>query len=160
MVLIHTQRTCLRTFRLEDLQELKEMLLNDEIMKWTGIGIILEEEKCEELLNKWVQDPFVWAVVNLENEKVVGWFMLKETSQKGIPELGFMIHQDSWGRGLATEVSFELIKYAREQLKVPKVIASTDIKNIGSQAVLTKIEMQEVKSLNENPKQKHFEIKL
>jgi RimJ/RimL family protein N-acetyltransferase len=52
--------------------------------------------------------------------------------------LGYGFFPALWGRGLATEIATAFVSFAREQLRLPSVVAVTQHANLGSQRVLTK----------------------
>ena len=53
-------------------------------------------------------------------------------------EVGYVLLQEYWGRGLATEITRTLAQYAFDHFDVPKVVAVTDPDNKASQNVLLK----------------------
>ena len=53
-------------------------------------------------------------------------------------ELGYGLHTQYWGRGLATEVAQELLRLGRGELHRPSIVAITRSVNLGSQRVLEK----------------------
>jgi RimJ/RimL family protein N-acetyltransferase len=59
--------------------------------------------------------------------------------REGLPvELGFLLAQNAWGRGLATEAARALIAHALGVLEVPLVQAFIDVNNAASGSVLRK----------------------
>ena len=139
---IESNRAILRSFVSSDFESLKSMLMNEEVMSFTGFRNAQTEASSRELLDKWINDDFVWAAINKETNYFIGWFMLKETISKDYPEIGFMLDKSYWNQGFATEIALRLIKYAKNELGVSKVIASTDVDNIASVKVLQKIGMR------------------
>ncbi len=75
----------------------------------------------------------------------MGWFMLVKTDFE-LPELGFMIVKDSWGKGLATEVAQALIEFGMNELGYPGVAAVTDHDNVASIRILEKLGFRKVSS--------------
>lgn len=53
-------------------------------------------------------------------------------------EVGYTIAPESAGRGLATELTRALVRYAFERFQAPRVVAFTDPENLASQNVLRK----------------------
>jgi len=53
-------------------------------------------------------------------------------------ELGYLLLQDYWGKGFATEAARSLAGYAFSQFDVPKVVAVVDPENLASRNVLVK----------------------
>ncbi len=54
-------------------------------------------------------------------------------------DIGFRFLPQYWGKGIATEVSKEIIKYGFEVLKLERIIGIADPENIASCRVLEKI---------------------
>lgn len=56
-----------------------------------------------------------------------------------LPEFGFMVHPDYWGRGIATEASRAFIDHAFEATTVDQLTADVDPRNLASLRVLGKL---------------------
>jgi ribosomal-protein-alanine N-acetyltransferase len=140
---LETNRTLLRHFVSSDFDSIKIMLMDEDVMGFTGFKKAQSVAESKVLLEKWIRDDFVWAAINKETNRLVGWFMLKETISKSYPEIGFMIEKSCWNQGYASEIALKLITFARCELDVTKVIASTHINNSASIKVLKKIGMRE-----------------
>lgn len=161
MELFRTKRTIVRSFQDSDLKPLIKMMTDAEVMRFTGFKKPQNEERIVELLDKWKlegENSFgVWAVEHTESKNLVAWFMLKKTVSND-PELGFMLEKGHWNFGYATEIAKALLKYAFENLKINRVIASTVPENLASIDVLKKIGMTEYKATMEEPRLLYFEI--
>ena len=57
-------------------------------------------------------------------------------------ELGYSLHPNYWGQGLATEMATSLVNYGFNQLGFDEITAVTDPENSASQNVLQKAGMQ------------------
>jgi ribosomal-protein-alanine N-acetyltransferase len=143
--IIETSRFYLRTFQESDFDQILVLLQDPEVMKHTGFRRVQSKEESKERLNKWCGDDRVWAAFESETDQLIGWFMLKVTTTE-FPELGFMITKSFWGKGAATEISKNLIVFARTSLNVSKVIAKADVINLSSHNVLKKIGMNQCES--------------
>lgn len=145
MVILETSRIILRSFEERDLLDLTRMMIDDEVMKYTGFRGAQSKEKVVDCLARWKGEGVgplgVWCASEKESGEFVGWFMLKKTSFE-FPELGFMLAKNKWGQGFASEVSLALINYAFLKLGMTKIVATTVAENLASVAVLTKIGMK------------------
>jgi O-6-methylguanine DNA methyltransferase len=56
-------------------------------------------------------------------------------------EIGYILHKEIWGQGFATELARELVRYGFEDLKLGRIYARTDERNVGSIRVLEKAGM-------------------
>ncbi len=81
----------------------------------------------------------LWVLRDLEGQ-IAGRCVLRHLDVEGTDEveLGYGLHTQYWGRGLATEVARELLRLGREELRWPSIVAITRHDNLGSQRVLTK----------------------
>jgi RimJ/RimL family protein N-acetyltransferase len=81
----------------------------------------------------------LWVLRDTEG-LVAGRCVLRHLDVEGIDEveLGYGLHTQYWGRGLATEVARELLRLGRHELGRPSIVAVTRAVNVGSQRVLEK----------------------
>ncbi|MEZ4703959.1 MAG: GNAT family N-acetyltransferase [Bdellovibrionota bacterium] len=144
---MQTTRLRIRRFESGDLQALVSLMSDPETMKYTGFKTPQSLEKIKTLHLKWREEGRqacgVWCVETKDSKEFVGWVMLRQT-QDADPELGYMIHKPSWGRGYATEVALGMLGYARQNQSISKVIARCSSNNPASTRVLTKIGMTKV----------------
>jgi RimJ/RimL family protein N-acetyltransferase len=156
---METKRLRFRRFRADDLDNIQELESDPEVVKHTPMKVPLSREQSAERLKKNIEntparEPLgIWAAETFQGD-FVGWFMLLPIDQ-GVPELGFMIVRRHWGKGFTTEAGKRLVKYAFEELKLPRLLAITTVENIASQAVLKKIGFHQFAT---SEKGFHFEI--
>lgn len=81
----------------------------------------------------------LWMLRDLEG-RIVGRCVLRHLDVEGTDEveLGYGLHTQYWGRGLATEIARELLRLGRSELGRPSIVAITRHDNVGSQRVLEK----------------------
>lgn len=140
-----TPRLAFRGFEGGDLPWITSLLRDREVMKWTGFRVPQPPERARVLLDKWCEEGTrrfgVWAAVEKEEGRLVGWAMLKPTDS-ACPELGYMLPRQEWGKGLATEIAFALVKYGFEQLGLSTIRAVTSPENAASIRILKKVGME------------------
>jgi ribosomal-protein-alanine N-acetyltransferase len=61
-------------------------------------------------------------------------------------EIGYGINKNYWNLGIMTNAINLFLKIIRENLNITKLIAETDIENIGSQKVLRKNDFKKVQA--------------
>jgi RimJ/RimL family protein N-acetyltransferase len=140
---LFTPRTRLRRFTLADVENMRKLEGNPEVMRFTRPRRTQTPEQTEARLRALLEkeatyEPFgVWAA-ELRDGTFVGWFMLVPT---GMPyyELGFMMVQEVWSQGLAPEIGGRLVAYALDELGLPGLSAVTDSENAASIRVLEKL---------------------
>jgi [ribosomal protein S5]-alanine N-acetyltransferase len=79
----------------------------------------------------------LWTIILKENNKMVGDVCFKgEPNIDGEIEISYGIHFEFRRKGYMTEAVGEMLKWAKMQPEVLKVLASTETNNISSQRVL------------------------
>ena len=94
----------------------------------------------ERNLKHWDEFGFgLWILRDL-NDQIAGRCVLRHLDVEGTDEveLGYGLHTQYWGRGLATEVAKKLLELGRKDLRMPTLVAITRHANLGSQRVLKK----------------------
>ncbi len=86
--------------------------------------------------------PYGFAAA-YERARFVGWFHLRPSvADANVLELGYRLRRDAWGRGLATEGSVALVRYAFEDLNQRAVDACAVEANTASISVMKKCGMR------------------
>ena len=143
--IIETERLILREFNINDYKDVYEFGSNVEVHRYTGDKIIESLNSAKELIkNVWHKDYNKygygrWAVIYKPENKIIGFAGLKYLPEFNESDIGFRFLPEYWGKGLASEVSNEIIKYGFEKLGLNKIIGIALAKNIGSCKVLEKI---------------------
>src|SRR5262245_29795917 len=91
-------------------------------------------------LKHWDQyNSGLWLLSDREGE-MAGRCVLRHFEVEGVDEveLGYGLHTQYWGRGLATEIAKELLRLGRGELRRESIVAVTRPGNHGSQRVLVK----------------------
>ena len=142
---IETERLLLRRFTPNDFDALFEIFSNPQVTKYFGEGDTPSKEETLSLLNKYTdlywQEHHLgkWAVVYRESRELIGFCGF--TMIRKIPEIAYLIAEEFWGLGLATEAANAALRYGFEVMKVEQVIAFTRPENIPSKRVLEKVGM-------------------
>ena len=76
-----------------------------------------------------------WAVVERENERVIGDVGFGIFEPTGDIELGYTLARDSWGRGYATEAAAVCLAAGLRHLGAPRIVAAVDAENEASMRV-------------------------
>jgi RimJ/RimL family protein N-acetyltransferase len=82
-----------------------------------------------------------FAVELKETGKVIGFCGIKYLPEIDLPEVGYRYLKEYWGRGIGTEAAKACVEFAREDLKIKKLIALIIPENIASIKVAEKLEM-------------------
>lgn len=142
--LLHTKRFVLVKMVDGDQALYHSISCNQNVMKFvTGYALtrresdemfrcILEDNEADEVLGR-------YFIKDRENGEVIGAAKLDQIDQE--IEIGYRIIEEHWGKGIATEVTKALIRFAYEALDVRTVIAFVNIENAASIRVLEKAGM-------------------
>ena len=144
-IIIETERTLLREFNEDDYQAVFEFGSNKEVNKYTGDITLESPQHAKEIIEGvWFSDYQKygygrWAVIYKPDNKIIGFAGLKYLPEVDETDIGFRFLPEYWGKGIATEVSKEIIKYGFTKLNLTKIIGIAMPENIASCRVLEKI---------------------
>jgi RimJ/RimL family protein N-acetyltransferase len=133
---IVTQRLVLRRAREEDLEAMHAVLSHPVAMRyWSSLPHRELAETREWLGNMIGADPALSDDYLIEHEgRVIG-----KVGCYRLPEIGYILHPEHWGRGLATEALTAAIPCLFERHPIPTLRADIDPRNAGSIALLMKL---------------------
>lgn len=130
---IRTARLLLRRARIEDLEAIHAVLGNPEATRYwsTPPHAGLEESRA------WLQS-MIDAPAGLSDDYVVEYEgrVIGKAGFWRLPEIGFILHPDHWGRGLAREALEAVIASAFSTFPVAALTADVDPRNEASLGLL------------------------
>ena len=130
---IRTARLLLRRARIEDLEALHAVFSRPEAMRYWSRPPHAGIEETREWLRSMIEAPPELSddyVVEYEG-RVVG-----KAGCWRLPEIGFILHPDVWGRGLAREALEAVIARIFANFAVAALVADVDPRNAASLALL------------------------
>ncbi len=152
-----TERMFLRTYTLEDFDEFFDLHRREDVARYLPWHP-RDQQAAREALERHqgleieVDDQgLTLAGIDKVSGRLVGDFVLILRSvehQRG--EVGYVLHPDFAGRGLATEGASHMLDIAFGRLGLRRVIARIDARNRASARVLTKIGMRHEAHLVQN----------
>ncbi len=141
-----TERLRLRPLRTPDAQALREVYSHPLVEAWIGPhtrGRVAEEiayQQAGQAERGWS----VWAMERRDDGRFVGDCGLQPLEHSGPEvELGYDLHPDVWGQGLATEAAGAVVQAALGPLGLERLVAVVKPANAASRRVLEKIGMRE-----------------
>jgi RimJ/RimL family protein N-acetyltransferase len=156
--LLRTPRLVLRNWEESDLPAFFDLYSREDVIRWLGSHprrAVATPEEARERLHRWHArergfDPplGLWAIVPLipGTQQPVGTVPLVPLADAngptGLIEVGWHLHPDHQGRGLATEAAAAILAVAAKA-GIEQVIALTDLDNIRSQAVAARLGMHD-----------------
>lgn len=148
---IRTQRLDLRPHREDDVEDLLAFHSLPEVVRYVPWPVRDRDQVQAALQVKLGQDalrePGQWLVLAVElraTGRVVGEVLLKwesDTSRQG--ELGFAMHPDAQGQGLAAEAARAVLRLGFDQLKLHRITATCIAGNDRSVRLLTHLGMRQ-----------------
>lgn len=145
-----TERLVLRPYREEDLTAILELFGRDEVARYLPWEP-MDAEAAQALLGRRLRqtritaqgDLIAVAAVDRSSDRVVGEFVLRFTSATNRQgEVGWALHPDVQGRGLATEGAREMLRLGFEELDLHRIVAECDSRHGASLRVMERLGMR------------------
>jgi len=152
MIILETTRLYLRNFINEDKEIIAEMYSDIDTMRFIGTGITFTPEQSMKSTDKWneyeIKHGFSnWAVVQKKDDKFIGKCGLNWLPGNSDIEISYILDKPYWGKGYATEIAGETLKYGFEKLGLKRITALVYPQNESSISVLNKIGMKYEKEI-------------
>ena len=156
-VIFETERLTVRQY-IFDIDADNFFLLNgdEEVVRY--IRPVKTREECtvffKEVIADYLQRPLMgrWAVEDKITGEFTGSFAFIPVEGTEDSQLGYALLKKNWGKGYATELMREGIKYGFEKTSLHEVYGNTDAENIASQKVLLKVGFTLHKTFREKEK--------
>lgn len=143
---LETARLRLRLFTPDDVQIMFELNSDPEVIKYADTPAKDLDEAKQRLESGPLSDYKKYgygrfAVELKETGEVIGFCGIKYLPEIELPEVGFRYLKEYWGRGIGTEAAQVCVDFAREDLKISKLIALIMPENIASIRLSEKLGM-------------------
>lgn len=128
MTFLQTPRLNLRSFAEGDLDEMSALMANADFMRFS-LGVFSREQTAAFLEKIRTREregfPSQFGVVLRANERLIGYcgFFSQIVDDVEEIEIGYRIHPDHWGQGIATEAAHAVRDYGFDELKLPRLIS-------------------------------------
>ncbi len=157
---IMTERLYIRSYEESDFQECIDLYGNEKITKYFDHGMPRSTNEVRELINEKVINcarPYgLFSIFQRSDGSFIGQIDLIPTEDRGVLEIGYIIHEIYHGHGFCTEaakgVMFNFVNTNKYRVvpclesNIKKFIATVHPENIASQRVLQKVGMTFEKS--------------
>jgi len=133
---IRTERLLLRRPRMDDLDAMFEIMSNPVAMRyWSTLP-----HANRDVTRPWLEQKIARTAAGGEDFLIeFGGRVIGDVGAGRLPDFGFMIHPDFWGRGFASEASSAFIAYAFANTAATELKADVDPRNTASLRVLGKL---------------------
>lgn len=141
MIIAETDRLTLQEISGRDLDDLKSVLADPEVMRYSLRGVCDEGQiraytkQCREQYGR--SEPAQWAVFTKEEEELVGVCGLNKHPVDGeeFVHINYRLARKHWGKGYAAEAVGDVLSYARDKLLLDSVAAIIEPENMASAKV-------------------------
>ena len=143
MSVIETPRLILRHLTLDDVEDLAAIYADPMVMKFFPGTRSRQEtkQKIENTIRRYQKYGYgLWATIYKPDNQFIGRCGLipQIVDQCSELEIAYLLAQDYWGRGLATEAAKAIRDYGFEKIGCDRLISLIDRDNIASQKVAIK----------------------
>lgn len=144
--MLKTQRLFIRPAATSDAKLLYDLNIDPEVVRYTGESSFNSTmDALEVIKNKMIPQFNEYKMgrflVFTHDGHFLGWCGLKFFPKTNEIDLGYRFKKEYWGKGFATESSFELLRYGFHDLGLTKIIAKSMPENTASIKVLQKLGM-------------------
>ena len=155
--ILETSRLRLRLLQQSDAEDAFRVLSNATAMKYYGTPPhknleFTQKQFIDIMLSRFKHRDAVAFVVTLKDEdKYIGHITAMQFDRVfKFVELAYIIDQDYWGRGIATEAVTQVVNFLINTMKIHKIRAGFFAKNIASKRVLQKARFKQEGYLRDN----------
>jgi len=152
-IILETERLVLRRMRIEDAAFMLALLNSEGWLKYIGDRNVKNLQEAENylrekvLIGSSINGLGMLLVEQKEEEKAIGICGLVERDGLEAHDIGFAFLSEFSGKGYALESAQPVLKFAKDQLKLPKVLAITIKENVKSIQLLEKLGLAYVKTI-------------
>jgi ribosomal-protein-alanine N-acetyltransferase len=143
--ILETQRLILRPLRMEDVNDVYDGWESDpevaKYMLWTSHNEISKTREWLEFETSKIEadDWYRWGFEEKGTGNLVGTGLIYLEEEFGLYEIGYNLGKEYWGEGFTTEAMTEVIRFAKEELKLTELVARHAKENNNSERVLKKL---------------------
>ncbi|MDB2385939.1 GNAT family N-acetyltransferase [Shewanella sp.] len=148
MIIIETSRLIIRQFESQDIEAIFKLNSIPEVLTYIPGAAMTKLAQAEQILNDVILNSYAqrgygrWAVEHKADGEVIGFCGPKYVEEFGEIELGYRYLPQYWRQGFAVEAGTAVLSVF-DQYEINEVIALILNGNKGSEAVATKLGMQQ-----------------
>lgn len=139
-----TERLALRRFTPDDVDWLAALYADPEVAR--HLGGTKDRRTVEEMLAVRILEYYdrhpglgIWLTTDRSTGRAVGFHLLNHIQGESFIQVGYALVRPAWGKGLATEMAFAVLRYGFADLSLPEIVAIANRANHASHHVLEKI---------------------
>ncbi|MGL4821304.1 MAG: GNAT family N-acetyltransferase [Bacilli bacterium] len=143
---LQTERLVLRAWTLDDAPALYDYAKLPNVGPLAGWPPHKTVDESRKVVQQFIADDEVWAIVWKATDTVIGSVGLHHEERHLSDDelvgtyrtLGYVVHPDWWGRGVAGEAAHEILRFAFDEINVDEVYCCHYAHNTQSQRVIEK----------------------
>jgi [ribosomal protein S5]-alanine N-acetyltransferase len=147
---METERLIIKNYEHENINDFIKLFTDESVMKFVDNGVLtigeansLWKKLFDEFYSKNLKT--IYAVFAKEDFRYIGQCWIRpRVTQKEDWEIGYVLKEDEWDKGFATEILKALIKFGFNNLKLNAVFATIDVENTASIHVAEKSGMRKI----------------
>ena len=138
------QRTRLREFRRDDIEAIYSIVGDDRVTRWLSFdsrdfeGNLRMLDAAMSGANRDPRLEYYLAVTQKNSDGLIGFCRLA-LGGASAAKLGYAIHADHWGHGLATDAASAMVDFGLSKLALHRITAAVGPDNEASKAVLDRL---------------------
>jgi len=152
LIVIKTQRLCIRNITEADVHDLSKVLAEPSVMKYSTVGVHTKEQINEYINN--CQNQYAtngyghWAIYDSTNSEFIGVCGLNnhEVDSEEVVHINYRLAKNYQGKGYAIEATLGVLDFAKYSLNLQYVHALIESKNVSSVKVVNRAGFKFVKS--------------
>lgn len=142
MKIFQTKRLLIRTLKKDDSDDYFDMMGNPNVMNPIPRDVMTRKESNDHLNNFLNSEHIesnrkVWAITLKSENKFIGLCAFLKNNENE-DEIGYRLREKHWRKGFGTEVTVGLLKYGFDEMKMDKITADVDTRNLNSVKILEK----------------------
>ena len=147
---LRTTRMTLRKYEAGDFEGLYDLFGREDVCRYLPFGPLDIDQARAKLEQRIGQagiaadgDGLMLVALDTATSRMLGEFMLRlNNAQSREGEVGWSIHPDFQGHGLATEGAGEMLRLGFERLELHRIVATCDPRNVASIRVMERLGMR------------------
>lgn len=136
---LETKRLLLRAWRIEDAEAMFSYAKGEKVGPRAGWKPHENVAESESIIRMFIEEDETWAIVRKEEDRPIGSVGLHKTKEENVRELGYVLSEEYWGRGIMPEAAEAALRFAFEEMNLSKVTVGHFPFNMQSKRVIEKL---------------------
>ncbi len=145
---LQTERLFLREMTEADAENVYLLNRSPSVTRYLGEPNLASADEALEILRTRILPQYRdygvgrLALIRRDSGEFLGWCGLRYLADEDAYDLGYRLHENTWGQGYATEAARAVLQFAAQHLAGKKIIGKAMLENRASIRVLEKIGMR------------------